>query len=51
VAATFGDAASVRMEEAVFRSLTMSGASRLRLSSDIEAIRLPVVPGRARLVR
>jgi hypothetical protein len=51
VAATLGDFASVRMEEAVFRSLTMFGASRLRLSSDIEAIRLPVVPGRARLVR
>lgn len=50
-AMSIGGSASVRMDEAVLRSLTMFGDSRLRLVSDIEQIRLPLVPGRARLVR
>ena len=50
-AMSIGGAASVTMDELVLRSLTMFGDSRLRLVSDIAPIRLPVVPGRARLVR
>ena len=50
-AMSIGGTASVRMDELVLRSLTMFGDSRLRLVSDIAQIRLPVVPGRARLVR
>jgi hypothetical protein len=50
-AMSIGGTASVRMDELVLRSLTMFGDSRLRLVSDIAPIRLPVVPGRARLVR
>lgn len=50
-AMVIGGTASVRMDELVLRSLTMFGDSRLRLVSDIAQVRLPVVPGRARLVR
>ena len=50
-AMSIGGAAKVTMDELVLRSLTMFGDSRLRLVSDIAPIRLPVVPGRARLVR
>jgi hypothetical protein len=50
-AMSIGGTASVRMDELVLRSLTMFGDSRLRLVSDLAQIRLPVVPGRARLVR
>jgi hypothetical protein len=50
-AMSIGGTASVRMDELVLRSLTMFGDSRLQLVSDIAPIRLPVVPGRARLVR
>ena len=50
-AMSIGGTASVKVDELVLRSLTMFGDSRLRLVSDIAPIRLPVVPGRARLVR
>jgi len=50
-ALSIGGTAKVTMDELVLRSLTMFGDSRLQLVSDIAPIRLPVVPGRARLVR
>jgi hypothetical protein len=48
---SIGGTAKVAMDELLLRSLTMFGDARLQLVSDIALIRLPVVPGRARLVR
>lgn len=48
---TISDGAKVSMRSAVVNSITASSVAKLRLDGEIDALREPVVPGRARLVK
>ena len=48
---TIGDGAKVSMRSAIVNSITASSVAKLRLDGEIDALREPVVPGRARLVK
>ena len=48
---TISDGAQVSMRSAVVKSVTASSVAKLRLDGEIDALREPVVPGRARLVK
>ena len=48
---TISDGAKVSMRSAIVNSITASSVATLRLDGEIDALREPVVPGRARLVK
>lgn len=48
---TIGDGAKVSMRSAIVNSITASSVAKLHLDGEIDALREPVVPGRARLVK
>jgi hypothetical protein len=48
---TISDGAKVSMRSAIVNSITASSVAKLRLDGEIDALREPVVPGRARLVK
>jgi len=48
---TISDGAMVSMRSAIVNSITESSVAKLHLGGEIDALREPVVPGRARLVK